>query len=171
MSRIKATRVSGATRVSASESGGAKMNKQKQGSRHFTSLSSSSCEPSTRYFRQSCFLLLNGLSHSCNHHQLSKPTTFLEAHPQSTMLETRNYNALSLAQPTNFKAMLASGEYLWGTGCRIAHPEAARILATTPYHFCFIDAVRLHFPPHTSKVMQQQARKTASTVTYRNTRP
>jgi 4-hydroxy-2-oxoheptanedioate aldolase len=57
------------------------------------------------------------------------------------MLETRNYNAMSLAQPTNFKGMLSSGEYLWGTGCRIAHPEAARILATTPYHFCFIDAV------------------------------
>jgi hypothetical protein len=57
------------------------------------------------------------------------------------MLETRNYNAMSLAQPTNFKAMLTSGEYLWGTGCRIAHPEAARIIATTPYHFCFIDAV------------------------------
>lgn len=171
MSRIKATRVSGATRVSASESGGAKMNKQKQGSRHFTSLSSSSCEPSTRYFRQSCFLLLNGLSHSCNHHQLSKPTTFLEAHPRSTMLETRNYNALSLAQPTNFKAMLASGEYLWGTGCRIAHPEAARILATTPYHFCFIDAVCLIPSTHISDAMQQKARKTTSTVTYRNTPP
>ena len=60
------------------------------------------------------------------------------------MLNTKDYNALSLAQPTNFKAMLSSGELLWGTGCRIAHPEAARIVAATPFHFCFIDAV--NFP-------------------------
>ena len=57
------------------------------------------------------------------------------------MLNTIDYNALSLAQPTNFKAMLHSGELLWGTGCRIAHPEGARIVAATPFHFCFIDAV------------------------------
>ena len=57
------------------------------------------------------------------------------------MLNTKDYNALSLAQPTNFKAMLNSGELLWGTGCRIAHPEGARIVAATPFHFCFIDAV------------------------------
>lgn len=58
------------------------------------------------------------------------------------MLNTKDYNALSLAQPTNFKAMLQSGELLWGTGCRIPHPEAARVIAATPYHFCFLDAVR-----------------------------
>lgn len=58
------------------------------------------------------------------------------------MLNTKDYNALSLAQPTNFKAMLKSGELLWGTGCRIPHPEAARVIAATPYHFCFLDAVR-----------------------------
>ncbi|KAJ5219194.1 HpcH/HpaI aldolase/citrate lyase family protein [Penicillium cinerascens] len=56
------------------------------------------------------------------------------------MLNTKDYNALSLAQPTNFKAMLNSGELLWGTGCRIPHPEAARVVAATPYHFCFLDA-------------------------------
>ncbi|EFY88512.1 HpcH/HpaI aldolase/citrate lyase family protein [Metarhizium acridum CQMa 102] len=56
------------------------------------------------------------------------------------MLNTNHYNALSLAQPTNFKSMLHSGKLLWGTGCRIPHEEAARIVASTPYHFCFIDA-------------------------------
>ncbi|RYO82542.1 hypothetical protein DL766_000305 [Monosporascus sp. MC13-8B] len=56
------------------------------------------------------------------------------------MLNTKDYNALSLAQPTNFKGMLNSGELLWGTGCRIPHPEAARVVAATPYHFCFLDA-------------------------------
>jgi 4-hydroxy-2-oxoheptanedioate aldolase len=59
------------------------------------------------------------------------------------MLNTKDYNALSLAQPTNFKAMLNSGELLWGTGCRIPHPEAARVIAATPYHFCFLDAVSI----------------------------
>ena len=56
-------------------------------------------------------------------------------------LHTKDYNALSLAQPTNFKSMLNTGALLWGTGCRIPHEEAARIIASTPYHFCFIDAV------------------------------
>ncbi|KAG5994432.1 hypothetical protein E4U54_003101, partial [Claviceps lovelessii] len=57
-----------------------------------------------------------------------------------TTLQVRDYNAMSLAQPTNFRAMLKSGHLLWGTGCRIPHEEAARIIASTPYHFCFIDA-------------------------------
>ncbi len=57
------------------------------------------------------------------------------------MLDTQKYNALDLAQPTNFRAMLQSGELLWGTACRIPHEEAARIVATLPHHFCFIDAV------------------------------
>ncbi len=57
------------------------------------------------------------------------------------MLETQKYNALDLAQPTDFRAMLQSGELLWGTACRIPHEEAARIVATLPHHFCFIDAV------------------------------
>jgi len=59
----------------------------------------------------------------------------------SKTLNTKDYNALSLAQPTNFKSMLNTGALLWGTGCRIPHEEAARIVASTPYHFCFIDAV------------------------------
>ncbi len=61
-------------------------------------------------------------------------------------IDTKDYNALSLAQPTNFKSMLQSGTILWGTGCRIPHEEAARIVASTPYHFCFIDAVRSLLP-------------------------
>ncbi|KUM62532.1 hypothetical protein ACN42_g4586 [Penicillium freii] len=56
------------------------------------------------------------------------------------MIDARNYNALSLAQPTDFKSMLKSGELLWGTQCRIPHEEAARVVAATPFHFCFIDA-------------------------------
>ncbi|KAK2028131.1 HpcH/HpaI aldolase/citrate lyase family protein [Colletotrichum zoysiae] len=56
------------------------------------------------------------------------------------MLDTKNYGALDLAQPTNFRAMLASGELLWGTSCRIPSEEAARIVATLPHHFCFIDS-------------------------------
>ncbi|KZF20954.1 HpcH/HpaI aldolase/citrate lyase family protein [Xylona heveae TC161] len=55
------------------------------------------------------------------------------------MLDTVSYNALSLAQPTNFRAMLQSGELLWGTSCRILSEEAAKIVATLPHHFCFID--------------------------------
>ena len=58
------------------------------------------------------------------------------------MLETTKYCALDLALPTNFRAMLESGEVLWGTGCKIPHEEAARIVATLPHHFCFIGAVR-----------------------------
>ncbi|KAL4733397.1 Pyruvate/Phosphoenolpyruvate kinase-like domain-containing protein [Aspergillus similis] len=65
-------------------------------------------------------------------------STTIQRKPE--MLNTKNYNALSLAQPTNFKAMLNSGDLLWGTGCRIPHPEAARVVAATPYHFCFLDA-------------------------------
>lgn len=57
------------------------------------------------------------------------------------MLDTRDYNALDLAQPTNFKSMLRSGEFLWGTSCRIPHEEAGRIVATLPHHFCFLDGV------------------------------
>lgn len=63
------------------------------------------------------------------------------------MLDTKKYNALSLAQPTDFKGMLNSGELLWGTGCRIPHPEAARVVAATPYHFCFLDAVSNEISP------------------------
>ncbi|KAH9882568.1 hypothetical protein J1614_000804 [Plenodomus biglobosus] len=43
------------------------------------------------------------------------------------MLDTKQYNALDLAQPTDFRSMLRSGELLWGTSCRIPHEEAARI--------------------------------------------
>ncbi|KAH8658403.1 putative 2-dehydro-3-deoxyglucarate aldolase [Xylariales sp. PMI_506] len=56
------------------------------------------------------------------------------------MLNTNEYNALDLAQPTNFRAMLQSGELLWGTSCRILSEEAARIVATLPHHFCFLDS-------------------------------
>ncbi|KJK62260.1 HpcH/HpaI aldolase/citrate lyase family protein [Aspergillus parasiticus SU-1] len=56
------------------------------------------------------------------------------------MADRKRYNALSLAQPTNFRAMLSSEGLLWGTACRIPHEEAARIVATLPHHFCFIDA-------------------------------
>ncbi|KAL4782541.1 Pyruvate/Phosphoenolpyruvate kinase-like domain-containing protein [Aspergillus varians] len=55
------------------------------------------------------------------------------------MLDTTKYNALSLAQPTNFRAMAKSGELLWGTSCRIPSEDAAKIVATLPHHFCFID--------------------------------
>lgn len=58
------------------------------------------------------------------------------------MISTNDYNALDLAQPTDFKSMLKSGELLWGTACRVPHEEAARIVATLPHHFCFIDGVR-----------------------------
>lgn len=57
------------------------------------------------------------------------------------MADRKRYNALNLAQPTNFRAMLSSEGLLWGTACRIPHEEAARIVATLPHHFCFIDAV------------------------------
>lgn len=61
------------------------------------------------------------------------------------MIDAKNYNSLSLAQPTDFKSMLKSGELLWGTQCRIPHEEAARVVAATPFHFCFIDAVCCSF--------------------------
>lgn len=61
------------------------------------------------------------------------------------MLNTKDYNALDLAQPTNFRAMLHSGELLWGTSCRIPSEEAARIVATLPHHFCFIDSVGVFY--------------------------
>lgn len=60
------------------------------------------------------------------------------------MLNTNDYNAMDLAQPTNFRAMLRSGELLWGTSCRILSEDAARVVATLPHHFCFIDSVRIH---------------------------
>ncbi|KAF4998419.1 hypothetical protein FDECE_11793 [Fusarium decemcellulare] len=56
------------------------------------------------------------------------------------MLDPREYNALDLAQPTDFRSMLKSGELLWGTSCRIPHEEAARVVATLPHQFCFLDA-------------------------------
>jgi hypothetical protein len=59
------------------------------------------------------------------------------------MLEAKDYNALDLAQPTDFRSMLKSGELLWGTSCRIPSEEAARIVATLPHQFCFLDAVRV----------------------------
>lgn len=64
------------------------------------------------------------------------------------MLDTNDYNALDLAQPTNFRAMLQSGEILWGTSCRIISEQVARVVATLPHHFCFIDAVRFTLTPH-----------------------
>ncbi|RMD41934.1 hypothetical protein DV735_g3155, partial [Chaetothyriales sp. CBS 134920] len=42
-------------------------------------------------------------------------------------LDTKQYNALDLAQPTNFRSMLNSGSFLYGVGLKIAHEEAARI--------------------------------------------
>ncbi|RMZ76916.1 hypothetical protein DV738_g4728, partial [Chaetothyriales sp. CBS 135597] len=42
-------------------------------------------------------------------------------------LNTKEYNALDLAQPTNFRSMLNSGSLLYGVGLKIAHEEAARI--------------------------------------------
>ncbi|KAF2753570.1 HpcH/HpaI aldolase/citrate lyase family protein [Pseudovirgaria hyperparasitica] len=57
------------------------------------------------------------------------------------MLNTKEFNALDLAQPTNFNAMMKSGELLWGTTCRIPSEESARILASLPHQFCFIDSV------------------------------
>ncbi|KAF2126176.1 HpcH/HpaI aldolase/citrate lyase family protein [Dothidotthia symphoricarpi CBS 119687] len=56
------------------------------------------------------------------------------------MLDAKQYNALDLAQPTDFRSMLKSGELLWGTSCRIPHEEAARVVATLPHQFCFLDA-------------------------------
>lgn len=58
------------------------------------------------------------------------------------MLNAKEYNALDLAQPTDFRSMLKSGELLWGTSCRIPCDEAARVVATLPHQFCFLDAVR-----------------------------
>ena len=73
-------------------------------------------------------------------HPYHLPSVSSQATPV-TMLNTKDYNALDLAQPTNFRAMLQSGELLWGTSCRIPSEEAARIVATLPHHFCFIDSV------------------------------
>lgn len=56
------------------------------------------------------------------------------------MLNVQDYNALDLAQPTDFRSILKSGELLWGTSCRIPHEDAARVIATLPHHFCFLDA-------------------------------
>jgi hypothetical protein len=67
------------------------------------------------------------------------------------MLRVQDFNALDLAQPTNFKAMLKSGKLLWGTGCRLPYEDVARILAALPHHFCFIDAVRDSEPPQYAK--------------------
>jgi hypothetical protein len=74
------------------------------------------------------------------------------------MLDAKAYNALDLAQPTDFRSMLKSGELLWGTSCRIPHEEAARIVATLPHQFCFLDAVSERF-----------RRKTKSNVLSRST--
>lgn len=57
------------------------------------------------------------------------------------MINSKHFNALDLAQPTNFNAMLKSGNLLWGTSCRIASEDVARNLAVLPHQFCFIDAV------------------------------
>lgn len=66
----------------------------------------------------------------------------------STVLSPRSYNASHLAQPTNFRAMLASGMLLFGTACRIPSAEAARIVATLPHQFCFIDAEHTPLSSH-----------------------
>ena len=57
------------------------------------------------------------------------------------MVNVKAYNANHLAQPTNLKAILKTGELLWGTWCHIPHEQAAQILALLPYDFCFIDGV------------------------------
>jgi len=56
------------------------------------------------------------------------------------MLNVNDYNALDLAQPTDFRSILKSGELIWGTSCRIPHEDAARVVATLPHQFCFLDA-------------------------------
>jgi hypothetical protein len=75
-----------------------------------------------------------------------QPYLTIAMHKSLGMLNVKDYNATSLAQPTDFNSMLRSGELLWGTGCRIPHEEAARIVAATPHHFCFIDAVGSPLP-------------------------
>ncbi len=79
------------------------------------------------------------------------------------MLDTQKYNALDLAQPTNFRAMLQSGELLWGTACRIPHEEAARIVATLPHHFCFIDAVSFLAEVQVPREAEWESKGTCST--------
>ncbi|RMZ79862.1 hypothetical protein DV737_g3209, partial [Chaetothyriales sp. CBS 132003] len=55
------------------------------------------------------------------------------------VLDMKQYNALDLAQPTDFRSMLKSGALLYGVSLKIPHEEAARIAATLPYQFCFLD--------------------------------
>ncbi|KAE8318182.1 pyridoxal phosphate-dependent transferase [Aspergillus transmontanensis] len=56
-------------------------------------------------------------------------------------MKVKDYNALTLAQPTNFSAMMKSGELLWGTGCRMPNEDVCRIIAALPHDFRFIDAI------------------------------
>ncbi|KAB8222416.1 hypothetical protein BDV33DRAFT_201404 [Aspergillus novoparasiticus] len=56
-------------------------------------------------------------------------------------MKVKDYNALTLAQPTNFSVMMKSGELLWGTGCRMPNEDVCRIIAALPHDFRFIDAV------------------------------
>ena len=84
------------------------------------------------------------LYHRSSHWSESRITTAnntMKTASKTGVLDTREYNALDLAQPTDFKSMLATGQLLWGTACRIPHEEVARLVATLPHHFCFIDGV------------------------------
>lgn len=55
------------------------------------------------------------------------------------MVNVKDYNAPNLALPTNLRAILRTGEILWGTWCHIPSEEAARIVAMLPHEFCFVD--------------------------------
>lgn len=62
------------------------------------------------------------------------------------MVNVKDYNAPNLALPTNLRAILRTGEILWGTWCHIPSEEAARIVAMLPHEFCFVDGVRRKKP-------------------------
>lgn len=57
------------------------------------------------------------------------------------MVNVKDYNAPNLGLPTNLRAILRTGDVIWGTWCHIPHEEAARVVAMLPHEFCFIDGV------------------------------
>lgn len=58
----------------------------------------------------------------------------------TTPINRDDYKAYLPIMPNNFRAMMHSGSLILGAGCMIPSIQAARIVATLPHHFCWLDA-------------------------------
>ena len=77
---------------------------------------------------------------SCPPHMLSKV---------HIPINNDEYKAYRQTMPNNLRGMMNSGSLVLGMGCMIPSVDAARVIATLPHQFCWLDAEHTSMDPHT----------------------